>query len=111
MMVGLYYVIQEMDIFPRSVANNFCVMPLPKYLDSKTVLIYRPHPVGVPGVCLGLFPGVAHVVKEKFAKSLLGYPRVPFGPGSIPGNKNVWNTFSKGLQHPTTSAYPRYPTG
>ncbi len=44
-MVGLYYVIQEMSIFPMSVANNFCDMPLPKYLDSKTVLIYRPHPV------------------------------------------------------------------
>jgi hypothetical protein len=34
-----------MGIFPMSVANNFCDMPLPKYLDSKTVLIYRPHPV------------------------------------------------------------------
>ncbi len=51
-MVGLYYVIQEMGIFPMSVANNFCDMPLPKYIDSKTVLIYRPHPVvpyRVPG--------------------------------------------------------------
>ncbi len=28
-----------------TVANNFCDMPLPKYIDSKTVLIYRPHPV------------------------------------------------------------------
>ncbi len=28
-----------------SVANNFCDVPLPKYLDLKTVLIYRPHPV------------------------------------------------------------------
>ncbi len=28
-----------------SVANNFCDMPLPKYLDLKTVLIYCPHPV------------------------------------------------------------------
>ncbi len=34
-----------MGIFPMSVANNFCDMPLPKYIDSKTVLIYRPHPV------------------------------------------------------------------
>ncbi len=32
MMVGLYYVIQEMGIFPMSVANNFCDKPLPKYL-------------------------------------------------------------------------------
>jgi hypothetical protein len=47
-MVGLYYVIQEMGIFPMSAANNFCDMPLPKYIDSKTVLIYRPHPVSVP---------------------------------------------------------------
>jgi hypothetical protein len=45
MMVGLYYVIQEMGTFPMSVANNFCDTPLPKYLDSKTVLIYHPHPV------------------------------------------------------------------
>ncbi len=29
--------IQEMGIFPMSVANNFCDIPLPKYLDSKTV--------------------------------------------------------------------------
>ncbi len=34
-----------MGIFPLSVANNFCDMPLPKYLYLKTVLIYRPHPV------------------------------------------------------------------
>jgi hypothetical protein len=45
MIVGLYDVIQEMGIFPMSVANNFYDMPLPKYLDSKTVLIYCPHPV------------------------------------------------------------------
>jgi hypothetical protein len=50
MMVGLYYVIPEMGSFPMSVANNFCDLPLPKYLDSKTVLIYCPHPVeGKPG--------------------------------------------------------------
>jgi hypothetical protein len=49
MMVGLCYVIQEMGIFPMSVANNFFDMPLPKYLDSKTVLIYRPHPVKSAG--------------------------------------------------------------
>jgi hypothetical protein len=47
-MVGLYYIIQEMGIFPMSVANNFCDMPWPKYLDSKTVLIYRSHPVYGP---------------------------------------------------------------
>ncbi len=34
-----------MDSFPMSVANNLCDMLLPKYLDSKTVLIYCPHPV------------------------------------------------------------------
>ncbi len=44
-MVGLYTVIQEISSFAMSVANNFCDTPLPKYLDSKTVLIYRPHPV------------------------------------------------------------------
>ncbi len=50
MMVGLYYVIQEMGIFPMSVANNFCDVPLPKYIDSKTVLIYCPHPVSTSDV-------------------------------------------------------------
>ncbi len=44
-MVGLYYVMPEMGSFPMSVANSFCDLPLPKYLDSKTVLIYCPHPV------------------------------------------------------------------
>ncbi len=34
-----------MDSFPIRVANNFCDKLLPKYLDSKTVLIYCPHPV------------------------------------------------------------------
>ena len=45
-----------MGIFTMSVANNFCNfcdMPLPKYLDSKTVLIYRPHPV-YPQKCSSL---------------------------------------------------------
>ncbi len=45
MMVGLYTVIKEMSSFPMSVANNFCDLPLSKYLESKTVLIYCPHPV------------------------------------------------------------------
>jgi hypothetical protein len=45
MMVGLYTVLQEMSSFPMSVANNLCDLPLSKYLDSKTVLIYCPHPV------------------------------------------------------------------
>ncbi len=34
-----------MGSFPMSVANNFCDQPFQKYLDSKTVLIYCPHPV------------------------------------------------------------------
>ena len=34
-----------MGSFPMSVANNFCDKLLSKYLDSKTVLIYCPHPV------------------------------------------------------------------
>ncbi len=53
MIVGLYYLIQEIGIFPMSVANNFCDMPLPKYLDSKTVLIYRPHPVSMESLYVG----------------------------------------------------------
>ncbi len=45
MMVGLYYVIQEMHSFSMRPAKYFYDKPLTKYLDSKTVLIYRPHPV------------------------------------------------------------------
>ncbi len=40
-----HYIILEMGSFLMSVANNFCDEPLPKYLYSKTVLIYCPHPV------------------------------------------------------------------
>ncbi len=34
-----------MGSFLMNVAKNFCDKLLPKYLDSKTVLIYCPHPV------------------------------------------------------------------
>ncbi len=44
-MVSLYYVIQEMLSFSMRPAKYFYDKPLPKYLDLKTVLIYRPHPV------------------------------------------------------------------
>ncbi len=44
-MVSLYYVIQEMHSFSMRPAKYFYDKPLPKYLDPKTVLIYRPHPV------------------------------------------------------------------
>ncbi len=44
-MVRSLYVIPEMDSFSKSVSKKFCDQPLPKYLDSKTVLIYCPHPV------------------------------------------------------------------
>ncbi len=47
MMVSLYYVIQEMHSFSMRPAKYFYDKPLPKYLDPKTVLIYRPHPVYV----------------------------------------------------------------
>jgi hypothetical protein len=47
MMVSLYYVIQEMHSFSMKPAKYFYDKPLPKYLDPKTVLIYRPHPVSV----------------------------------------------------------------
>jgi len=45
MMVSVYYVIQEMHSFSMRPAKYFYDKPLTKYLDSKTVLIYRPHPV------------------------------------------------------------------
>jgi hypothetical protein len=44
-MVSLYYVIQKMHSFSMRPAKYFYDKPLPKYLDPKTVLIYRPHPV------------------------------------------------------------------
>jgi hypothetical protein len=37
--------IPEMHSFSMRPAKNFYDKPLPKYLDPKTVLIYRPHPV------------------------------------------------------------------
>jgi hypothetical protein len=55
-MFGLYTVIQEMSSFPMSVANNFCDFPLSKYLDSKTVLIYCPHPVEDTSISSKLVP-------------------------------------------------------
>jgi hypothetical protein len=45
MMVSLYYVIQEMHSFSMRPAKYFYEKPLPKYIDPKTVLIYRQHPV------------------------------------------------------------------
>ncbi len=51
MMVSLYYVIQEMHSFLMRPAKYFYEKPLTKYLDSKTVLIYRPHPVWVNTIC------------------------------------------------------------
>ena len=41
----LHKIILEMVSFPMNVVNNFYDQPLHKYLDSKTVLIYCPHPV------------------------------------------------------------------
>jgi hypothetical protein len=46
--VCLHYVILEMHSFSMRPAKFFYDKPLPKYLDPKTVLIYRPHPVYKP---------------------------------------------------------------
>ncbi len=43
--VCLHFVIPEMLSFSMRPAKYFQYNPLPKYLDPKTVLIYRPHPV------------------------------------------------------------------
>ncbi len=45
MIVSLYYVLQEMHSFSMRPSKYFYDELLPKYLDLKTVLIYRPHPV------------------------------------------------------------------
>jgi hypothetical protein len=42
---SLHYVILEMHSFPMSAAKHFYDNPLSLYLDPKSVLIYRPHPV------------------------------------------------------------------
>jgi hypothetical protein len=47
MMVSVYYVIQEMHSFSMRPAKYFYDKLVTKYLDSKTVLIYHPHPVYV----------------------------------------------------------------
>ncbi len=54
-MISLYYVIQEMHSFSMRPAKYFYDKPLPKHLDPKTVLIYRPHPVYYPMRCSGCF--------------------------------------------------------
>ncbi len=41
----LHYVIKEMRSFPMSASIHLYDKPLPKYLDTQTVLIYRPHSV------------------------------------------------------------------
>jgi hypothetical protein len=43
--VCLHVIIPEMPSFSMRPAKYFYDNPLPKYLDPKTVLIYRPHPV------------------------------------------------------------------
>jgi hypothetical protein len=43
--VCLQVIILEMPSFSMRPANYFYDNPLPKYLDPKTVLIYRTHPV------------------------------------------------------------------
>ncbi len=43
--VCLHVVIPEVQSFSMRPAKCFYDKPLPKYLDPKTVLIYRPHPV------------------------------------------------------------------
>ena len=43
--IFLHDVILEMPSFSMRTAKYFYDNPLPKYLDPKTVLIYRPHPV------------------------------------------------------------------
>ncbi len=53
--VCLLDVIPEMLSFQMRPSKYFYDKPLPKYLDPKTVLIYRPHPVpfdGYPICCL-----------------------------------------------------------
>ncbi len=44
-LVSLHYVIPEMHSFLMRPAKYFLDKPLSKYLDLKSVLIYRPHPV------------------------------------------------------------------
>ncbi len=43
--VCLHVIIPEMPTFSMRPAKYFYDNPLPIYLDPKTVLIYRPHPV------------------------------------------------------------------
>jgi len=45
-----------MHSFSMRPAKYFYDKPLPKYLDPKTVLIYRPHPVEQAGSIHGEYP-------------------------------------------------------
>ncbi len=73
-----------MGIFQMSVANNFCDMPLPKYLDSKTVLIYRPHPV-CPLVGIGTLP-------TPLSPASVPFPPEPEGGGAPRQRVRGWGS-------------------
>jgi hypothetical protein len=62
--VCLHVIIPEMPSFSMRPAKYFYDNPLPKYLDPKTVLIYRPHPV----YKLSLVEQVRCAVLETLAK-------------------------------------------
>jgi hypothetical protein len=66
-MVCLHYIILKIGSFPMSVANNFCDQPLPKYMDSKTVLIYCPHPVEL---CTSIGVLVADVTLHPYSQGV-----------------------------------------
>jgi hypothetical protein len=53
--VCLHAVMPEMHSFSMRHAKYFYDKPLPKYLDPKSVLIYRPHPVlkDIGDLCVG----------------------------------------------------------
>jgi hypothetical protein len=61
--VCLHVIIPEKPSFSMRPAKYFYDNPLPKYLDPKTVLIYRPHPVPTLWIVLLTHLSTSHLAE------------------------------------------------
>ena len=64
-----------MHSFSMRPSKYFYDKPLPKYLDPKTVLIYRPHPVFINNMCLANYGASEAVYPCNVVKKIHEYFR------------------------------------
>ncbi len=93
MIVSLYNVLQEMHSFSMRPSKYFYDEPLPKYLDLKTVLIYRPHPV-----CLALMDADLEL-------NMATHPRLHDSTTVYPALDEFWSTIDMWDPHEKVSEY------